>query len=244
MLADPRRVKRFSREQYFKTQAEMAALFADLPRRCANTVEIAQALQPRARRSASRSCPTSRRRATACACRCRVLPRRRRTTASRRACAQLYPDAAARERERPRYVERLEFEIETIVKMGFPGYFLIVADFINWAQRNGCPVGPGPRLGRRLAGRLLARHHRPRPAALRPAVRALPQSRARVDARLRHRLLPGQPRPRHRLREAEVRRATRSARSRPSARWRRRRRCATSAACSTWATATSTASPS
>ena len=67
--------------------------------------------------------------------------------------AQLYPDAAARERERPRYVERLDFEIETILKMGFPGYFLIVADFINWAQSNGCPVGPGRGSG---AGSLVA----------------------------------------------------------------------------------------
>jgi DNA polymerase-3 subunit alpha len=66
---------------------------------------------------------------------------------------QLYPDEAVREAERPRYTERLEFEIETILKMGFPGYFLIVADFINWAQRNGCPVGPGRGSG---AGSLVA----------------------------------------------------------------------------------------
>ena len=63
-----------------------------------------------------------------------------------------------------------------------------------------------PRLGRGLARRVRARHHRPRSVALRAAVRALPQSRARVDAGLRHRLLPGRPRPRHRLRQAEVRR--------------------------------------
>ena len=121
----------------------------------------------------------------------------------------LYPDAAERERERPRYVERLEFEIDTILKMGFPGYFLIVGDFINWAKNNGCPVGPGPRLGRRLAGGLFAQDHRPRPAAVQPAVRALPEPRAGVDARLRHRLLPGQPRPRDRLRQGQVRQATR-----------------------------------
>jgi DNA polymerase-3 subunit alpha len=66
---------------------------------------------------------------------------------------QLYPDEAVRQAERPRYVERLDFEIETILKMGFPGYFLIVADFINWAQRNGCPVGPGRGSG---AGSLVA----------------------------------------------------------------------------------------
>ena len=60
----------------------------------------------------------------------------------------------------------------------------------------------GARLRRGLARRLRARHHRPRPAALRASVRALSQSRTRVDARFRHRLLPGRPRSRHRLREA------------------------------------------
>ena len=83
----------------------------------------------------------------------RVLPHRLATKASRCASAQLYPDAAERERERPRYVERLDFEIETILKMGFPGYFLIVADFINWARSHGCPVGPGRGSG---AGSLVA----------------------------------------------------------------------------------------
>ena len=63
----------------------------------------------------------------------------------------------------------------------------------------------GPRLRRRLAGRVRARHHRPRSAALRPAVRALPESRARLDARLRRRLLHGRPRPRHRIRRAALR---------------------------------------
>jgi DNA polymerase-3 subunit alpha len=67
--------------------------------------------------------------------------------------AQLYPDATERENQRQRYVDRLEFEIATILKMGFPGYFLIVADFINWAKRNGCPVGPGRGSG---AGSLVA----------------------------------------------------------------------------------------
>src|SRR6185295_16380966 len=67
--------------------------------------------------------------------------------------AQLYPDAAKRDAARPEYVQRLEFEIETILKMGFPGYFLIVADFINWAKNNRCPVGPGRGSG---AGSLVA----------------------------------------------------------------------------------------
>ena len=171
----------------------------------------------------------------------RVPARRRRTRASSSGWRSSIPTPASASAQRAATTSSgSSSRSTTILKMGFPGYFLIVADFINWAKSNGVPVGPGPRLGRRLAGRLLARHHRPRSAALQPAVRALPESRARVDARLRHRLLPGQPRPRHRLREAEVRRATRCRRSPPSARWRRRRRCATSAACSTWATRSAT----
>src|SRR5207237_2957694 len=71
----------------------------------------------------------------------------------KRRLEQLYPDEAEREAQRPRYVERLDFEINTILKMGFPGYFLIVADFINWAKSHGCPVGPGRGSG---AGSLVA----------------------------------------------------------------------------------------
>ena len=88
--------------------------------------------------------------------------------------------------------------------MKFPGYFLIVADFINWAKAQRHPRRPGPRLGRGLARRLRADHHRPRSAALRPAVRALPQPRARLDAGLRRRLLPGAARRGHPLRAASA----------------------------------------
>src|SRR5256884_2596931 len=64
-----------------------------------------------------------------------------------------FGDAAERERMRPEYVARLEFEVKTIIQMGFAGYFLIVADFINWAKENGVPVGPGRGSG---AGSLVA----------------------------------------------------------------------------------------
>ena len=67
--------------------------------------------------------------------------------------AHLYPDEAVRAAKLPEYVERLEFELGTIIQMGFPGYFLIVADFINWAKNNGVPVGPGRGSG---AGSLVA----------------------------------------------------------------------------------------
>ncbi len=87
------------------------------------------------------------------------------------------------------YRDRLEFEIDVIVSMGFPGYFLIVADFIKWAKENGIPVGPGRGSG---AGSLVAWALTITdldPIRLGPAVRTLPQSRTRVDAGLRHRLL-------------------------------------------------------
>ncbi|MGZ5131644.1 MAG: DNA polymerase III subunit alpha, partial [Caldimonas sp.] len=153
MLANPKRVRRFSREQYFKSQAQMEALFSDLPSALANTVEIAKRCNlslvlgkpqlpdfetPRVGDSPVPMADYFR-------------------IASHEGLevrlGQLYPDPAVRERERPRYVTRLDFEIETILKMGFPGYFLIVADFINWARHNGCPVGPGRGSG---AGSLVA----------------------------------------------------------------------------------------
>ena len=66
---------------------------------------------------------------------------------------KLFPSAHERLEAQVSYEARLEFEIQTILKMGFPGYFLIVSDFINWAKNNGCPVGPGRGSG---AGSLVA----------------------------------------------------------------------------------------
>ena len=86
-----------------------------------------------------------------------------------------------------------------------PGYFLIVWDFIRYAREQGIPVGPGPRLGGRQPRRLLPADHRRRSARLRSDLRALPQPRARVAARHRHRLLRAAARRGDRLRHAEVR---------------------------------------
>jgi len=153
MLANPRRVKRFSREQYLKSQREMERLFADLPSALANTVEIAK----RCNLTLVLGKPQLPDFETPLRNGARVpMAEYFRIAAHDGLVARLerlYPDAAARERERPRYVARLDFEIETILKMGFPGYFLIVADFINWAKTNGCPVGPGRGSG---AGSLVA----------------------------------------------------------------------------------------
>jgi len=152
-LANPRRVKRFTREQYFKSAAQMRELFADLPSALANTVTIAQRcnLQLVLGKPRLPDFPTPRVDG-------RPEPiesyfRRLSFEGLEDRLAQRFPEPARRERERPRYVERLEFEIATILKMGFPGYFLIVADFINWAKSNGCPVGPGRGSG---AGSLVA----------------------------------------------------------------------------------------
>jgi len=149
VLADTRRPKHFTEEQYFKSQAEMQALFADLPEALENAVEIA--------RRCSLSIELGKNR----------LPRfptpdgvslddflaEQAAAGLEQRLEHLFPEAAERERRRPEYAERLAFEIRTILQMGFPGYFLIVADFINWAKKNGVPVGPGRGSG---AGSLVA----------------------------------------------------------------------------------------
>ena len=86
------------------------------------------------------------------------------------------------------YVDRAEYEITVICDKGYPSYFLIVADLINYARSVDIRVGPGPWLGGGVAGRLRAGHHQHRPHQVRAAVRALPQPGTRVDARHRHRL--------------------------------------------------------
>ena len=153
VLANPRRVKRFTREQYFRTQAEMQSLFADLPSALANTERIARrcALELQLGQPRLPDFPTAPidGREVDMAEYFRHLSRR----GLDERLLHLYPDAAERERHRPDYERRLEFETDTILKMGFPGYFLIVADFINWAKNNGCPVGPGRGSG---AGSLVA----------------------------------------------------------------------------------------
>src|SRR5436190_3214601 len=152
-LTNPRRIKRFTREQYFKTQAQMEALFADIPSAIANSVEIAR----RCNLSLVLGKPQLPDFPTPLADGVPMPMADYFRIASHEGLEQrllqLYPDAAKRDAERPRYVERLEFEINTILKMGFPGYFLIVGDFINWAKKNGCPVGPGRGSG---AGSLVA----------------------------------------------------------------------------------------
>ncbi|MFT3717204.1 DNA polymerase III subunit alpha [Pseudorhodoferax sp.] len=153
ILANQRRVRRFTREQYFKSGAQMQALFADVPSAIANTVEIARrcslTLVLGKPQLPDFPIPPVDGRQLSTEDYFRHVSRE----GLEERLAHLYPDPARRDAERPRYLERLEFEIETILKMGFPGYFLIVGDFINWAKQNGCPVGPGRGSG---AGSLVA----------------------------------------------------------------------------------------
>jgi DNA polymerase-3 subunit alpha len=153
VLGNARRQRKFTAQQYFKSRAEMAALFADLPSALANSVEIAKrcSLTLQLGKPQLPNYPTPLVDGV-------PLPidqyfRQASHEGLNERLLALYPDETVREQKRAEYVERLEFEIEVILKMGFPGYFLIVGDFINWAKKNGCPVGPGRGSG---AGSLVA----------------------------------------------------------------------------------------
>ncbi len=135
---EPRR--RLTPQHYFKSPQEMATLFADLPEAIENTVEVAK----RCAFKVYKRDP--------------ILPKfaddevaelRRQAEEGLKARLAVIPHAA----EVAEYEKRLEFELGIIEGMGFPGYFLIVADFIKWSKDNGIPVGPGRGSG---AGSLVA----------------------------------------------------------------------------------------
>ena len=128
-VADRRRV---TPEHYFKSADEMKALFADLPEAIQNTIQIAK--------------------------RCAFLAGKKKPAFPNYDCQGKTEDEVLREmalagfemrmkgrseEERKRYLDRLEYELSVIKTMGFPGYFLIVADFIQWSKANGVAVGPG-----------------------------------------------------------------------------------------------------
>jgi DNA polymerase III subunit alpha len=147
VLADPRRPRRYTPQQYFRSPAEMQELFADIPEALENTVAIAQRCNfrldfgkyflPEFPLAAGMGIED-------------VLRQRATEGLARRLALML---EAEREAKRQQYLDRLATELDVIVKMGFPGYFLIVADFIAWARNNGVPVGPGRGSG---AGSLVA----------------------------------------------------------------------------------------
>jgi DNA polymerase III subunit alpha len=148
-LANPRRNRRFTPEQYLKTQAEMAALFADLPSAIENTARIAARCNPVLQLGKPQlpDFPTPNGESL------EDFLRSQSTLGLARRLEERFPDSATRAAQKPTYQARLALECDTIIQMGFPGYFLIVADFINWAKNNGVPVGPGRGSG---AGSLVA----------------------------------------------------------------------------------------
>jgi DNA polymerase-3 subunit alpha len=148
-LGDATRPRRYARDQYLRPGGEMQQLFADLPEALANSVEIARRCSLTLKLGEARlpeyPVPEG----------VTVDEYLRREAArgleGRLAQAKTLPPALASptsaspapDLEPPRYYERLATELDVIGKMGFPGYFLIVADFIRWARSNGVPVGPG-----------------------------------------------------------------------------------------------------
>ena len=146
VLADPRRPHDYSPEQYLKTAAEMRERFADLPELLENSIELARRCNlelgfgkyylPAFPVPAGRTLDSH-------------IRAESRAGLERRLAAHAPAAGFAHED----YAQRLERELDVIVQMGFPGYFLIVADFINWAKTNDIPVGPGRGSG---AGSLVA----------------------------------------------------------------------------------------
>ena len=194
--------RQLTAEHRFKTRAEMAALFADLPEALASTVEIARRCAYPAADARRRSCRASRsarimRRSTR-----RAELRRQAATGLERRHRRAWARARPHRRGLPR-AARLRARRDRGDEIS-----RLLPD-----RRRLHPVGEdarhpgraGPRLRRRFARRLCADHHRSRSDPLRAAVRALPQSRARVDAGLRHRLLPGPPRRGDPLRAGQIR---------------------------------------
>ncbi|HKS90252.1 MAG TPA: DNA polymerase III subunit alpha, partial [Stellaceae bacterium] len=127
--------KRLTPYHYFRPAEEMRALFADLPEACDNTIVIARrcAFIPQSRKPILPAFDSTDGADAESALRQQALA----GLAARLAAACI--DQA----DAPQYRERLEFELDMIVRTGFAGYFLIVADFIQWAKRQGIPVGPG-----------------------------------------------------------------------------------------------------
>ena len=147
-LMDKRRPRRYSPQQYLRSQEEMCELFADIPEALENTVEIAKRCNVTVRLGEYflPNFPTG-----DMSTEDFLVMKSREGLEDR--LAFLFPDPDVRAAKRVEYDERLEIELKVINQMGFPGYFLIVMEFIQWSKDNGIPVGPGRGSG---AGSLVA----------------------------------------------------------------------------------------
>ena len=147
-LADPRRPRRYSEQQYFRSQDEMCELFDDIPEALQNSVEIAKRCNVTVRLGEYflPNFPTG-----------DLSIEDYLVEVSKKGLEErlefLFPEEAERAERRGEYDERLDVELTVINNMGFPGYFLIVMEFIQWGKDNGIPIGPGRGSG---AGSLVA----------------------------------------------------------------------------------------
>jgi len=147
-LDDPKRPKNYSAQQYMRSEEEMCELFADIPEALENSVEIAKRCNVTIRLGEYflPQFPTG-----------EMSTEDFLVAKSKQGLEErlefLFPDPEERAKRRPEYDERLEVELKVINQMGFPGYFLIVMEFIQWSKDNGVPVGPGRGSG---AGSLVA----------------------------------------------------------------------------------------
>ncbi|WP_395789878.1 DNA polymerase III subunit alpha [Aquimonas sp.] len=146
LLSDSRRPRDYSDQQYLKSSAEMEERFSELPMALDNAFELARRcnLEMRLGTYFLPAFPVPAE---------HTLDSWIRSTSHEGLHKRLEKAPIAPGHTREAYFERLDIELDVICKMGFPGYFLIVADFINWAKQNDIPVGPGRGSG---AGSLVA----------------------------------------------------------------------------------------
>ncbi|MDE1460384.1 DNA polymerase III subunit alpha [Spartinivicinus poritis] len=150
VLDDPRRPRRYSEQQYLRSPEEMVELFADIPEALANTVEIAKrcTIEVQLGKYFLPEYPVPEGKTMD-----QFFREFSHQGLEERLAITLDPATPDYENLHQQYIDRLNFELDIILQMGFPGYFLIVMDFIQWAKNNGVPVGPGRGSG---AGSLVA----------------------------------------------------------------------------------------
>ncbi|KJG07044.1 DNA polymerase III subunit alpha [Photobacterium kishitanii] len=147
-MVDPNRPKLYSDQQYLRSEDEMCELFADIPEALQNSVEIAKRCNVTVRLGEYflPNFPTG-----DMSIEDFLIAKSKQGLEER--LAFLFPDPEVRAQRRPEYDERLDIELKVVNQMGFPGYFLIVMEFIQWSKDNDVPVGPGRGSG---AGSLVA----------------------------------------------------------------------------------------